>query len=951
MSDGLRSRVLARAATAADNGATRFDALLADCLATLPDERRALVHLDRYLEASYSPQTVIDDFLRRPALAALFVRLVGVSGYAADLLVRDAQLFRWLTDGGGLEARATSVDMHAAARAAFDAFEREERRIASLKRWQRREMLGIIARDLTGASTLARTTADLSVLAAAVVGVLLAHAAARIEERFGARLDTPLVVFALGKLGGGELNYSSDIDLMAVYGAFETRTATVTTHDLAVRTIELLIHLLTTHDREGFLYRTDFRLRPDGAHGALALSRAATVAYYESRGAAWERQMLLKRRVIAGVDASADAPGSALAFGHALSAELDAFVHPRTRAGAPSALLAEVDARLRTRHTRTRDVKHFDGGIRSIEFTVQALQLLHGADATLRAAGTLAAIDRLAGAGILTDDEATRLRRAYQTLRRIEHMLQLDAFEQTHTLPEDEEARRRLAWALGLANAAELDDLVVRVRADVRAVTGAVFAMREDEGGGWSEPRLAELGFADPAGAFALVDALVRGRQRKPHAAALRARAGTMVDALLPELASTALPDNALRTLEQVVDGVQSAGHVVAYLEHPRTRAALVALAAHAPVQLRRVVTAPLVLDAVFGGRAAEAGMELGPELLRLVRDTDALVRWSLGGMSIAELGMALSDTADLIVRGMWDEVVGDAPMCMIALGKYGSRELMPGSDLDVVFVVRPDEGFSLADAEEAVRGVLNCGQGRPRSVPYEIDARLRPEGVRSPLVTSIDAYRRYLASRAVLWEKQSLLRMRPVAGDAGLIRELQTIFSETVAAVRPDAATAEAVVAMRLAMEPASRFRDDDHVDLKTGPGGLVDAEFAAQFHLLGSAPALPTPLANTFSALDAAVADPVRAHDRAHWSDLRESYTVLRTLQLHLRLVVDTPSNHPPADEAQRLLLARAAGAPDVRTLFATLHEARTRMRRAFLTLMRTGAHPHMRTGAQES
>jgi glutamine synthetase adenylyltransferase len=138
VSGGLRSRVLARAATAADNGATRFDALLADCLSPLPDERRALVHLDRYLEASYSPQTVIDDFLKRPALAALFFRLVGVSAYAADLLVRDAQLFRWLTDGGGLETREAS-DMHAAARAAFDAFEREERRIASLKRWQRRK--------------------------------------------------------------------------------------------------------------------------------------------------------------------------------------------------------------------------------------------------------------------------------------------------------------------------------------------------------------------------------------------------------------------------------------------------------------------------------------------------------------------------------------------------------------------------------------------------------------------------------------------------------------------------------------------------------------------------------------------------------------------------------------------------------------------------------------------
>jgi [glutamine synthetase] adenylyltransferase / [glutamine synthetase]-adenylyl-L-tyrosine phosphorylase len=652
--------------------------------------------------------------------------------------------------------------------------------------------------------------------------------------------------------------------------------------------------------------------------------------------------------------------GSALAFGRALAAELDAFVHPRTRAGAPSTLLAEVDTRLRTRHTRTRDVKHFDGGIRSIEFTVQALQLLHGADATLRAAGTLAAIDRLAGAGILTDDEAQRLRRAYQTLRRIEHMLQLDAFEQTHTLPEDEDGRRRLAWALGLADAAELDDLIARVRADVRAVTGAVFAMRVDEGGGWSEARLAELGFADPAGAMVLVDALVRGRQRKPHTAPLRARAAAMADALLPKLAATALPDNALRTLEQVVDGVQSAEHVIAYLEHPRTRAALVALAVHAPVQVRRIVTAPLVLDAVFGGRASEAGMELGPELLRLVRDTDALVRWSLGGIGIAELGVALSDTADLIVRGMWDAIVGDAPMCVVALGKYGSRELMPGSDLDVVFVVKPDEGFSLADAEEAVRGGLKGGAGggtppgpwrrdaarplqedrRQHTVPYEIDARLRPEGARSPLVTSIDAYRRYLASRAVLWEKQSLLRMRPVAGDAVVAAELQTLFSETVATVRPDTATAEAVIAMRLAMEPASRFRDDDHVDLKTGVGGLVDAEFAVQFHLLGSAPALPTPLANTFTALDAAVEDPARAHDRSHWTDLREAYHFLRTLQLHLRLVIDTPSNHPPADESQRLLLARAADAPDARTLFTQLHEARTRMRRAFLTLMRTGA-----------
>ncbi len=943
MAADLRARVLARAASVVERGAERFDAMLNEVLAGVPDARRVLVHLDRYLEASFSASTVIDDVLRRPALAPLFVRLVGVSGYAADLLVRDPQLFRWLSDGGGLEERPTAADLHASARAAFDAFDREERRIAALKRWHRREMLGVIARDLTGRATLEETTTVLSHLADAVVRVLTAHACARVEERHAARLDTPLVIIALGKLGGGELNYSSDIDLMAVYGDFETRTAIVTTHDLAVRTIELLIHLLTTHDRDGFFYRTDFRLRPDGAHGALALSRAASVAYYESRGAQWERQMLLKARVVAGCGTSDD---EALAFGDNLLADLDAFVHPRTILAAPSDLLAGIDARLRERQHRTQDVKHCAGGIRSIEFAVQALQLIHGGDRRLRAAGSLAAIDALAVAGHLTDDEAGRLRDAYRVLRRTEHMLQLDAFEQTHTLPDDDDGRRRIAWALGFEDAAALDDVIARVRADVCAVTAAVFALREDEGGGWTERRLADLGFADPATAVDLVDVLGRGRLRKPHTASLRMRAAHMLRDLVPALAATMLPDNALRSLEQLVNGAPSAEHIIAYLEHPRTRPFLVALAARAPVQLRRIITAPIVLDAAFGGWARDADMQLGAATLRLVRDTDAVARWALGGIDIAMLGAMMSDTADHVVRGLFAETVGAAPMCLIALGKYGSRELMPGSDLDVVFVAEPDASFSLADAQDAAARFLAAFSvaGAPEPV-YTVDARLRPEGRRSPLVPSLDAYRRYLAERASPWERQSLVRMRPIAGSARLMEDVQLLFSEALATMHTRAGAADEMLAMRRAMEPVNRFRSPEHFDLKISDGGLVDAEFAVQYRILCASPSLPTPMANTFAALDAAVAlDTVEddtatgMHERECFAVLRDGYRMLRTLQLHLRLVIDTPSNLVPQDDAQRTLLARAAGVRETDQLFAELRRVRATTRAALLTLMRS-------------
>jgi len=875
--------LLLRAAVALRNGAALAEAHLASVLLDVPDPERFLLHLDRFIEASFNPAGILEDLFGRPALLAQYARLVASSGWLADTLVREARLFRWLFESGVLEQQPSRPALRRAAENTMQRFARSEQRLNALRRFQRRELLRIAAADLLGRKDLGQVLAELSALADAVVGCVLAEAQSAVRARPGADHEPAIAVIALGKLGGEELNYSSDIDLMIVYAPPSADEA----HAFAVATVREMLRMLTAVTPEGMLYRTDLRLRPDGASGALAMSLPATVTYYESRGQLWERQMLLRARICAG-DAE---------FGRRVLAGLRPFVYPRTATRMPSELTADIQTRLAERWKEDRNVKHMRGGIRQIEFSLQVLQLLHAPRLPqLRTPSTLRSIAVLAEAELLTLEEEALLRDAYLFLRRIEHLLQLEAFEQTHTIPDDETALGRLAWAAGFSSGEEFARRLSRVRDAVVRICSGLLPL---SGGDEARPDIPSA-FRDPQRARKLLDELRQGRSSRPRSRGERERMHALIPVIAGELTALPLPDDALAALEQFVHRSASASAVVGLLEQEPARALLLRLASLAPLTLRELETDPLALELVFTGYDAAT---LTSRRLAVVRRTHAMADFLFGESDLDGCSKTLTETADMLLqRALIEHAAEPPPFVVLAMGKYGGGELIPGSDLDVIFIFDGQEAGAQENAQTLARRCITAMRGDGGGAPlYEVDARLRPEGRNAPLAVSRDAWLRYMETRASLWELQSLLRARPAAGDADLAARLREDIAAMHARFILTSEHVESIRAMRAQMEPQSRFRQRDFLDIKRSAGGMVDAEFAAQllFLSIGSS-AIGAASVALQDLRGRAVADPDLLGRMA------TTYAFLRRLQLSFRVLLDMPGNLFPDDADARERLA---------------------------------------------
>ncbi|MDT8322888.1 MAG: hypothetical protein RRA94_02165, partial [Bacteroidota bacterium] len=885
-----------------------METLLDRELAEVPDPERALVHLDRFVEASFNPTTVLEDLLRVPGLLRRFFRLVTCSRWLADTMVRDASLFRWLLTTDVLQQQPSPAALREQVQAVMERFTKGAQRRNALRRLQRRELLRIAAADVLGVKDMRAVLSELSALADAVVAGAWEEACATTAQRSGTDITVPVAILALGKLGGQELNYSSDIDLMLVFGEADEGNS-----QRVIAAVKEFVRILTEVTPEGMLYRTDLRLRPDGGAGALALSLPATLAYYESRGALWERQMLLRARACAGD----------LRFGRTVLQALAPFVYPRTVQQLPSELGRDVQQRLTQLHALEDNVKHMRGGIRQIEFSLQVLQLLHAPRLVeLRTPSTLQSINALASASLLTLEEEALLRDAYLFLRRVEHALQLEAFEQTHTLPREVEDLQRLAWQLDFAGVEAFTRRLTDTRTAVQRICEGVLAPAAavDEA-----PDLPSA-YRDAGNVRLLLRDLSNGRGSRPHSARDRGRMQELQPVLLEEAAAECLPDEALATLERLMYRTPVPAALIAMLEQAPARRMLLRLAATAPVELRRLDTDPLALELVFTGCDET---QLDAARLQRVRDVGAMGRLLLGDLDIDGYSAALTETADaLLQRALARDDAADIPFVVLALGKYGGRELIPGSDLDVIFLCGEGGAAEQEAAQRRARRLIADlqspgGAGRL----YEVDARLRPEGGSAPLVVTHRAWRRYHDGRAALWERQSLLRARVVAGAPDLAAEVEADIRGLTAAMPLSRAGVGEISRMRAEMEPRNRFRRAEFIDIKRSPGGLVDCEFTAQLLTMAA------------GGRDAGNTSPALQREAAAWPQhgerlmrMRDRSLRLRRMQLFFRVLLDLPGNHFPEDEGQRRLLAAVLGFTDAKTLLTSLQEDMRRNRADF-------------------
>ncbi len=893
--------------------ASGADAVLLDAAAAAADPDLALSGLARLLRSRCGRAVraaARDDQGFRRRLAAV----LGVSAALGDFLARHPESWQVLA-GPRTEALPGARELRAELLAAVPAGKGPAGKgpappapggpgdpAARLRVAYRRRLLALAAGDLAGELTLEQVMAGLSDLAEAALEAALAIARSRLPP--GAP-PCRLAVIAMGKCGGRELNYASDVDVI-----FVAEPAGDEPEDAALRSATRLattvIQVLSQPGADGPVFPVDPNLRPEGRDGPLVRTLDSHLAYYRRWAKTWEFQALLKARPVAGD------PGLGRRYAAALgpltwqAAQRDGFV------GDVQAMRRRVLGSVPASRA-SREIKLGPGGLRDIEFAVQLLQLVHGrADETLRPAGTLDALDALAAGGYVGRQDAAGLAAAYRFLRRVEHLLQLRQLRRTHTVPEDQASARQLGRALAAAAAQEgparagdgpAARQARRARQAPHADPAEWFLAEWRRHAGQARElheklfyrpllqavarlpgeaarlapeaaraRLEALGYADPAGALRHIEALTAGVTRK---AAIQR---TLLPVLLGWFADAAEPDAGLLAFRQVSEALGDSPWYLRLLRDD-TRVAqrlarVLASSRYATGLLLRAPEAVALLadDASLAPRSAEvlraeaeAIMARHAEASRAAAGILALRRRELLRTAVADLaglsgieqtGEALTTIAQVTIAAALDAAIAEAEraagplptrIAVIAMGRLGGHEMGYSSDADVVFVHDPLPGAGEEAAARAAQGVAETVRAllarRGPDPPLHVDAGLRPEGRQGPLVRTIASYRAYYRRWSLAWEAQALLRSEPIAGD----EPLRTEFAGMADEIRypPGGLDAGSVLEIRrikARMEAERMPRGaDPALHVKLGPGGLADIEWLAQLLALRHAHAVP--------------------------------------------------------------------------------------------------------------
>jgi glutamate-ammonia-ligase adenylyltransferase len=873
--------------------------------------------LERLAETWPADNPPLPELLQRfPLGEGALLHLISISSICASRLVRHPKILVWLSrpeiSAEPRHGPAMRVDLQRIAeRSTFAG------NFAALRFWKGREMTRIALREVAEAASLEETTLELSHLAEICLLEVYTYWDCELRSRRGGP-DTPFAILGLGKVGGRELNHSSDIDVIFVYGEEGQVSPNLTYHEWFNQLGAKIIETFAAHDPAGSLFRIDLRLRPEGTAGPLARSIDSMENYYAGFGETWERLALIKARGIAG----------SRELAYEFLRQHQPFIFPKS----PTRDVLEEIGSIKRRIERDivghenigRDVKLGAGGIREIEFVVQALQLLHGArNAFLQETSTLKVLPVLADLELLPHREARTLEDAYRFLRRVEHRLQVEAEQQTHTVPENPDALARLAASLGFSSTEKFNAALREHMAKVRAIFHRV--MSSPNGAASSAEESLEIFRDQKTAAKSLAD-LAKAPGGFHVAPRTRQVLRNLTPLLFRWLERAADPDMALNQFIRFVEAYGLRSMLFELLVvNPKLLELLVKtfdasrqagdLLIRRP-QLLEEITRPGMLDrplAVEQHLKRLEALNVRPEsldLLRVYRQAQLLRIFLRDILSIADLSTILAEHSALAeaclifvnrLRG------SESDLTIIALGKFGGGEIGYGADLDVVFVgedVRAAQHLMVAMAQTTGEGSI-----------WTLDARLRPDGEKGILSCSITAYETYYQTRGQLWEAQALTRARPIAGP------LQNEFMQLARPVWGIAGQRADLFAQINAM--LERIRRDrgtsDELDFKTGAGGVIEAEFLVQALQMRAGIWNPQMNGGLEQLAEAGIMR--RADGEALWGH----YAHLRSIESILRRWENKSISTLPADKSEQEKLAKRAGAKSLDAFAETYRAAR--------------------------
>jgi len=915
--------------------------------------------LERFLAASISAGAEVNCMAEAPRYAELVLTVLRQSSFLTDIVCRNPEYLSWVWSEGNLAAPRSAEEMASELLHQMEAFEPMDAKNASLRRFRRREILRIACRDIYQHAPLPSVALDLANLADAALLAAFETIDSDLQRRFGQPMISPeegepgptsMAIIGMGKLGGRELNFSSDIDLLFVYGDEGKTTGgereSVTNAEYFQKLGERLVKALSEITADGNVFRVDMRLRPFGNDGPLATSIESTLDYYMRYGQTWERQALIKARVCAGdMELGARFLERARPFAYPRYFDDDMLEDVRNTK-------AQMEAQVARRGQTHHEVKLGRGGIRDIEFTVQMLQMLNGGRIEeLRTTNTLEALRLLGETARIKPFEAQTLASNYVFLRQVEHRLQIEGSRQVHCLPEGadelDQFARRMGYASGQSFMSEYSERAEQTRAVLErflAVEGAGNLWMRDllNHRSSAEEALAQLderGFREPRAAREMLLELCNGPARAPHSLHVRQRFSEIAPALLSEIALCSDPQ---RVLSRFAELLSKAGAPAAVYDMLRTNEALIGNFTRL-IDNSTYLTQILLRDIGLLETIGHAGALNVPattdhirgvyEQLRAAYEPEAapyrlrdgeLLRIGMRELfveaDIIEISQELSNLAEVILEDAVQKALAKAAakygetragFCVVALGKFAGREMGYGSDLDVIFVYEP--GIAIESGMSALEYFIFAGTqivnplketSRYGTPLYEIDTRLRPYGSKGSLAVPLDRMMEYYETEAESWEHLAMVKVRAVAGDPAFCAEVERALRDMAFSRALTKEGVERVEELRRRHAAAAT-----KYDLKQYPGSLSELEFALRLLQVMHAPSHPElRMGQVMSAIEGLLE--AGALCAAEADAMRAAYRLFRRIENRIRMANGRPESSLPADDEERALLARRLG-----------------------------------------
>ena len=956
-----------------------FFRILLELIASSHNADMALHNFERFSEKFLDKDHLYTQLTESPSLFVALIFLFSGSQVLTDALLKEPSYVDWLSRPETL-ANSKSKDM--LMRDFYEMAEFQSKNIFSvLRKFKKREYIRIGLRDLLGKVGFKETVEDISNLADVCLQAAYEHADRELQKKFGRPvyqdangnwIESEFAILGMGKLGGRELNYSSDIDLIYIYTSSqgETRSTSessitsISNHEYFTKLaldITKSLHEITS---DGNVFRVDLELRPEGNSGEIVNSLTSCEIYYQSWGRTWERQALIKARVSAGSEN----------LGKEFFEMIEPFIYRRSldfeAIEEIKSMKYQINKSLKGKHSKG-NIKLGFGGIREVEFTIQAYQLLLGGrDKSLRVRDSLGAMKTLYEKNILTEADHNHLREAYIFLRNLENRVQITFGLQTYLLPDNEIDLAVLARKMRIAGDSQknlADNLMKEYETHTRFV-GTLFAEQfvekekreaaETLSSEWDRSRIGEEQFTesmlaeipflpDPKRTYRFLKSFRDGTQFSHPSVQSIQEFYSIIPKIFQQCRRVPKPDSAIENLCRFVEATGARESFLSLFQSNEKFLELLLILFGSSGMLSQIlIKRPDLVDvltdmeAIYRFKLAEkiqedlnSALKTSPDFeskslgLRRTKQAEELrigVRYLIKEADLAGTLEDLSNLADVFLQTVYriaceEQKSGNHnDFCIIGMGKLGGHELNFGSDLDVLLVYDegesdpPPEGFSGYYSALSQMIYKLTSEMTSAGYAYKIDTELRPEGDAGALVLSVQGYEKYFKSRARIWEQQALVRARFVAGNAEVGKKFIEAVHQFVYQDKFEYGSLIEISRLRERMEQELAKESTKGKNVKLGFGGLADIEFAVQIIQLMHGKKFPRlRQTNTLSALKSFVALGLIDQDMAE--ELQDSYLFLRNLECALRIIRQTPTNTLPKNNKELAPLARLLGYED--------------------------------------